>query len=236
MFISIVIPCYNEGQKLIDNINKVIDYIETLNITYEIIGVNDGSTDDTQQIIDKAPKRENVKFISYQQNRGKGHAVKTGIAAAEGDVILFMDADLSTDITAIKTVVDNIDKGDIIIGSRRHPDTILTKKQGLLRKFIGNCCIILTRLITGLKVKDTQCGFKAIKKEVAKQIIQKQQIDRWAFDVEYLYIAHLNKYKIYEIPISWENDEDSKVSPISSSISFFKDLIKLRARKKQYKL
>ena len=233
MDISIVIPCYNEGNKLINNIHKIVTYMNTLNVSYEIIGVNDGSTDNTKNLMDNTDI-PNVKFQSYSENKGKGYAVMTGINNALGDIIIFMDADLSTDISAIKTVLDNKDKGDIIIGSRRHPDTNLIKKQGPLRKFIGNCCIIFTRLITGLKVKDTQCGFKALKKDIAKKIVKKQQIERWAFDVEYLYIAHLNGYKIYEIPITWENDEDSKVSPIKSSINFFNDLIKLRARKKEY--
>lgn len=236
MNLSIVIPCYNEGNKLINNVIKVKTYLDSFeNLSYEIIGVNDGSTDDTD-IIMKQAIIENVKFIGYSKNHGKGYAVKYGIENAIGDWIIFMDADLSTEISAIKTVLDSQDQADIIIGSRRHKDTILVKKQPFARKFIGNACKVITQILTGMRIKDTQCGFKAFKKECIKQIITKQKIERFAFDVEYLYIASLNKMKIIEVPIRWENDEDSRVSPIRSSVKFFGDLFKIIGNKKSYKL
>jgi hypothetical protein len=166
---------------------------------------------------------------------GKGGAVKEGVKKSLGDWILFMDADLSTDLSAIKTVLDNIDNQKIIIGSRRHKDSILIKKQGLIRKFIGICCIVLTNLITRLWLLDTQCGFKALEANLAKQIIQKQTIEKWAFDVEWLYIAKVNGFRAKEIPVKWDNDEDSKVSVMSSSVKFFIDLFKIVKNKKLYK-
>lgn len=233
--ISIIIPCYNEGNKLTNNIPLVYNYLDNLNVSYEIICVNDGSTDlETQNIVSNITFK-NTKFISYQKNRGKGYAVKQGLEAAIGNTILFMDADLSVDLFAIKMALKYKDY-DVVIGSRRHHDSMIPKPQGPVRKFIGICCIILTRLITGIKVKDTQCGFKSFKKDIAKQLISKQTIDRWAFDVEYLYIATLNNFSIKEIPVIWENDEDSRVSPIKSSISFFKELIKISKNKYLYKI
>jgi len=235
MNLSIVIPCYNEGNKLVNNIITVKKYLDSLGeISYEIIGVNDGSTDNTDVLM-KLTTIENVKFIGYTKNRGKGYAVKYGIENAVGDWIIFMDADISTDISAIKTVLDSRNTADIIIGSRRHKETILVKKQPFSRKFIGNACKVITHILTGMKIKDTQCGFKAFKKECIKKIIEKQMVERFAFDVEYLYIASINKMKIIEIPIRWENDEDSRVSPIRSSVKFFCDLFKITGKKKYYK-
>lgn len=236
--LSIIIPCYNEGNKLILNIKKINNYLEKEmpELSYEIIGVNDGSKDNTKQIMDEnISKLKNTKFISYDINRGKGGAVKEGVLNSVGEWILFMDADLSTDISAIKTVFEYTESYNVIIGSRRHKDTILIKKQGFKRKFIGNCCIIITNILTGLMLLDTQCGFKAVKKDLAIKIVNKQTINRWAFDVEWLYIAKTNKEKIMEIPVKWENDEDSKVSAFSSSIKFFLDLFKIIRKKKYYK-
>lgn len=234
--ISIIIPCYNEGEKLIKNINKVINYMDNLapSIDYEIIAVNDGSTDNKTNDIFNTQKLKNTSFIGYRTNKGKGAAVKFGIKSAKNEIIIFMDADLSTNINAIKTVVENIEEYDIIIGSRRHKDSNILIKQPKSRQFIGNCCIYITNFFTGLNLEDTQCGFKAFKKDIAKNIIKKQKINRWAFDVEYLYIAKLHKYKILEIPVEWKNDSESTVSPIKSSLRFFKELIYIVHNKNNY--
>lgn len=233
---SIIIPCYNEGNKLTNNIDMVIKYLSTINISeYEIIIVNDGSTDNTKEIceaIEKSHKR--VKFVSYEKNQGKGEAVRFGIENSTGGYILFMDADLSTDISAIPKVLELKDNYDVIIGSRRNDDTVLVKKQPLLRRITGKCCSILTNMIIPLHVSDTQCGFKAFEGNYAREMIKKQQLKGFAFDVEYLYISKLNNKKIVEIGIKWENDEDSKVSILKSSIRFFSDLFEIRKNKNKY--
>lgn len=235
--LSIVIPCYNEGEKLITNVGKVKEYLDTqlTECIYEIVCVNDGSTDNKTSELFKTTKIDKVKFISYDKNHGKGFAVKTGFENSNNDILLFMDADLSVDLSAIKTIMENTDKADILIGSRHHKDTVIPIPQPTIRQFIGRACIFITNFLTHIGVKDTQCGFKAFKKDVAKKIIQKQQIERWAFDVEYLYVAKLNKISILEIPVIWSDDSDSRVSPIKSSISFFKELLKIRSNKKIYK-
>ena len=146
-----------------------------------------------------------------------------------------MDADLSTNLIAICDVLKNKDK-DVIIGSRKIKGSNLRKKQGIIRQFVGNCCRFLTNLIVPLYIIDTQCGFKAFNGEFARKMIEKQTINRFAFDVEYLYIAKLNKKTITEIPVIWENDEDSKVTLLNTSIDFFKSLIKIRKNKYDYYL
>ena len=147
-----------------------------------------------------------------------------------------MDMDLSTDLSAIKDCLDLTKKEEvsIIIGSRRLKESNLVVPQGFLRKFIGNSCKIYTNLKLGLKIKDTQCGFKFFEKNIAKKIANKEIIHRWAFDAEMLYIAKLNHINIKEIPVKWTNDEDSKVSPFDASINFILDLSKIKKNKNNY--
>lgn len=237
--LSIVLPCYNEGKKLDNSVSQIIEYLKTINLSsYEIIIVNDGSTDSTlNYIIDLKEKYPNIlKIVHYKKNHGKGYAVKKGILEAIGDYILFMDVDLSTDLSAIEKCFDIINKehSPIIIGSRRLKESELTIPQNGIRKIMGKCCSFYTNMKLSLKLKDTQCGFKCFEKKVAKELVEKQTIERWAFDAELLYIAKLNNIDIKEIPIKWTNDEDSKVSPIESSFKFISDLRKIKKNKKTY--
>ena len=124
---------------------------------------------------------------------------------------------------------------NIVIGSRRHPQSILVKKQNNIRRFIGKSCSILTNLITSFNISDTQCGFKAFDGDIARVLADKQTINGFAVDVEMLYIAHINAYSIKEIHVIWENDEDSKVKVIDSSLRFFKDLLYIKSKTNQYK-
>ncbi len=228
--LSILIPCYNEGEKLVKNIEEIKKHMKSKlpEVDYEIICVNDGSTDNTKEIMNKRESDSIVKFLSYEKNKGKGGAIKYGVPYCSGSCVLFMDADLSTDLSAIQDVLDNIADNDLVIGSRRHKQSVLIKKQGFVRKVVGNACRLITRLITGIAIRDTQCGFKAVKKDILMDIVQQQTINTWAFDVEWLYIAKKQNRKVFEIPVIWTNDEDSKVSAFSSSIKFFVDLFKIR--------
>ena len=238
--LSIILPCYNEGNKLLNNVTKIINYLKQIKIEdYEIIIVNDGSKDNTiEKIIDvKEYYPDVIKLVHYKDNHGKGYAVKKGILEAKGENLIFMDVDLSTDLSAIKTccqIMKETNDYSIIIGSRRLPESQLTKPQGGLRKFIGNGCKFYTNFKLKLGISDTQCGFKCFKTNVAKEIIEKQTIEKWAFDAELLYIARLNNFAIKEIPVIWENDEDSKVAPIKASIDFICDLGKIKKNKNTY--
>ena len=183
--ISIVIPCYNEGKKLINNLQKINNFMEHINNNYEIIVVDDGSTDDTYLTLYSNLKNiKNTRISSYSPNKGKGNAVRTGIQEAKGDYIFFMDADLSTDLEAIDKTLEvfkNNPDTDIVIGNRRMNDS--TEKKGLIRKIISKGCHFITMLFTGLTYIDTQCGFKAFKHNIGKNIVSKQVLERFAFDV-----------------------------------------------------
>ena len=231
MKLSIVIPCYNEAQDILSNVNKVKEYLLDKKIDHELILVNDGSKDNTKEVIESI---EGVKALSYEKNRGKGGAVKYGIENATGDYILFMDADLSTDISAIEKVVELAPSYDLIIGSRHAEGSVIKKKQPWTRVFIGWCCRILVKMLFHTKLKDTQCGFKAMRIDIAKKIAAKQLVNNFAFDVEYIYITRLNNLSMYELGITWSDDRGSTVSPIKSSLKFFKDIFYIRRHKKHY--
>lgn len=236
--LSIIIPCYNEGIKLIKNIDKINSYLtnKMFNYKYEIIIVNDGSEDNTLEICNSLKNTyKNLKVISYTNNKGKGYAVKQGILNSIGDNVIFMDADLSTDIRAIEECIETLNTYDIVIGSRRHPSSILVRKQGILRQIVGKACSVITNIIIPLSSTDTQCGFKGFKGDVAKELVKKQTLDGFSFDVELLFIGKTLGYTIKDIPVIWENDNDSKVNLLNSSISFFKDLFIIRKNKKLYK-
>ena len=231
MKISIVIPCYNEAQDIASNVEKVKSYLLDKKIDHELILVNDGSKDNTKEAIESI---EGVKALSYEKNRGKGGAVKYGIENASGDYVLFMDADLSTDLSAIEKVVELAPNYDLIIGSRHAKDSVIKKKQPWTRVFIGWCCRVLVKMLFHTKLKDTQCGFKAMKTDVAKKIVAKQLVTNFAFDVEYIYIARLNNLSMYELGVIWSDDRGSTVNPIKSSLKFFRDIFFIRRHKKTY--
>ena len=231
MKLSIVIPCYNEAQDIASNVEKVKSYLLDKKIDHELLLVNDGSKDNTKEVIESI---EGVKALSYEKNRGKGGAVKYGIENASGDYVLFMDADLSTDLSAIEKVVELAPNYDLIIGSRHAKDSVIKKKQPWTRVFIGWCCRVLVKMLFHTKLKDTQCGFKAMKTDVAKKIVVKQLVTNFAFDVEYIYIARLNNLSMYELGVIWSDDRGSTVNPIKSSLKFFRDIFFIRRHKKTY--
>ncbi len=231
MKLSIVIPCYNESKDIAKNCEIIKKHLEDIKQDYELILVNDGSKDNTKEVIEAIP---GVKALSYEPNRGKGGAVKYGIENATGEYVLFMDADLSTDLSAIEKFLKLAPDYDMVIGSRHAKDSVIKKKQPALRVFIGWCCRRLVNMKFHFKFKDTQCGFKAMRTDIAKKIVAKQVVNNFAFDVEYLYIASLNNISIYEMGVIWADDRGSTVSPLKSSIKFFKDLSFIKKHKKTY--
>lgn len=233
MKLSIVIPCYNESKDIKAKTDVVLEKCKTLPIETEVILVNDGSKDNTQEVINSI---DGVVHSGYEINRGKGGAVKQGILDATGDYVLFMDADLSTDLSAMDTLLPLLGKEEFIIGSRHHKSSQIPIKQPAKRRFIGWCCRKLVNMKFHFHYSDTQCGFKCIKSEFAKKMVEKQIVERFAFDVEYLYIAKLNDVKVVEIPIIWRDDRGSTVSPLKSSIKFFKDMKVIKKNKKNYLL
>jgi len=228
--LTIILPVYNEEKRVRKGIGKCSDFIKASNLKIEIILVNDGSTDKTKQDIKKLIKgKKNIKLISYPENRGKGYAIKRGVGKAKGNLILFTDIDLSTPLTEINKFLSFIDSGaDIVIGTRKVKGAKIKKHQKPIREWLGRGFTFLSNLILQVKVSDFTCGFKLFKKKAAKKIFKKTKIKRWGFDAEALFLAEKMNFSIVEVPVIWENDEDTKVDLKKDILGSFADLLKIR--------
>lgn len=202
--VSIVIPAYNEEKRLSSTLNKISEFLKSnQELKAEIIVVNDGSTDNTADLV-KNFKELKIKLLNNEKNMGKGYCVKRGVLEANNDIILFTDADLSTPIEFLNQFLKHHEMGfDIVIASRAVKGAEKKIKQPIWRDLMGKFFNILVRIILGLNIKDTQCGFKSFKKEAAKIIFSKQTIFDFGFDPEILFIANMKNYKIKEHPVEW---------------------------------
>jgi dolichyl-phosphate beta-glucosyltransferase len=231
MYLSVIIPAYNEEKRLPKTLEEIDKYLRTKTYDYEILVVNDGSKDKTVEVVESLkPKIKNLKVTGYEKNRGKGYAVRFGMLEAKGDYRLFTDADDSTSIDQVEKIWPCFEKGfDIVIGSRDVKGAVLSPSQPFLRKIIlGEGFKLYRKIIIGLwGIEDTQCGFKCFTKKAAENIFPKCRIDRFAFDPEILVIAKKLGYKIKEIPVYWKNDPESKVK-FKSVFKMALDLIKIK--------
>ena len=230
IFLSVVIPAYNEEKRIFITLNKIVKYFDAKSYSYEIIVVNDGSNDNTIEVVNKfIDQCKGIKLLQNGTNKGKGYSIKKGILHATGEFVLFSDADLSTPIEETDKLFAWFDKGyDLVIGSRALKESDIQVHQPWFREIMGKVFNVFVRLITIKGIKDTQCGFKCFKKTVIPDVFGKQTIDRFGFDVELLWIANKQGYNIKEIPIQWFNEPNSKVSPLSDSLQMFFDLVKIR--------
>lgn len=234
MKVSIVLPAYNEANTIKQKLSDLLDYLKKLdNYSFDVVVVNDGSKDDTGEIVKSI---SGISLIDYQPNKGKGNAVREGLKASlDSDYIIFMDVDLATDLSALPVLLDKLNEYDMVIGSRYDKGSNIAVKQTFIRRVISRCSHPIIRMMFRLKVKDTQCGFKGYRKDLAKVIVEKSKMDGFSFDVEHLYIAKLLGYKYCSIPVTWRNGTESKVRAVSSSTKFFGDLFKIKRNKKWYK-
>jgi dolichyl-phosphate beta-glucosyltransferase len=230
IYLSVIIPAYNEEKRLPKNLREISDYLKKQNFESEIIVVSDGSSDRTCEIVENLKNQiPNLKLICEKINRGKGYGVKIGMLNAKGKYRLFTDADNSTPISEIEKFWPEFEKGaDIVIASRDLKGAILDPPQPLFRRFVGEVFKYLRKIIVGLwEIQDTQCGFKCFKEEAAEKTFPKCKIERFAFDPEILLIAKKMGFKIKEVPVYWKNDLQSKVK-FKSMMKMLIDLFKIR--------
>ncbi|MBI2109887.1 glycosyltransferase family 2 protein [Candidatus Woesearchaeota archaeon] len=228
--ISVVIPAYNEEKNIKKTLDETSKFLEKEFPNYEIIVVNDGSTDLTRNIIEDYPNKK-VILINNDKNRGKGYSVKQGVLKAKGKKIIFMDADLAYPPSNIKTLVDANKSAKVSIGSRSVPGAIVEVRPPLHRRIMAKVFLKLCALLMGLNYADTQCGIKCFDREVAKKIFQKQRIFGWGFDVELLFLAKKYNYKIAQVPIHLRKEhsfQTSKLNPIKDPIKMFFDLLRIK--------
>jgi len=207
--LSFVVPAYNEGDFIEDMLGSIDDVIAGKHIPYEILVVNDGSRDDTLANARRyAGKNGHVRVVSYSKNVGKGHAVKTGFMKANGNVVVFADSDMEIDLTVISEYLEALKQGDIVIASKRHADSHVDVPVS--RRVLSECFNGLVRLLTGVPLKDTQSGLKAMKKSAFIDIFPRLAVKRYAFDVELLAVAHLYGLKVVEMPVNIKLDAKFK--------------------------
>ena len=238
MKLSIVIPCKSQSETCFSNIQKVgIPYFDSLGIDYEFLVVIDGSDEKNISLsevwITKFDHR--VKVLPYEDKLGKGHNVKHGFLEADGDYIMFMDADFATDLHIMERILPVIEKHDGFIASRRCKGARILVKQTLKRRFVSWVSRILIRMRFHLGYSETQCGFKLFRKDLAKALAKHQIIDGFAFDVEYLYFCHLNGFDIQEVPCEWNDGEKSTINNAAkTSMNFVGDMKRIKKNKKNY--
>jgi len=214
MKLSVIIPAYNEQERLPKTLLEVDKYLKTQPYEYEIIVVNDGSKDGTTEVVNSLMDQiKNLKLIDNKENHGKGYVVRQGIMEAIGDYRLFMDADNATTVDQVKNMWPLFQEGcDLVIGSREIKGADIAVPQPLYRRLLGDLFNIVVQVVSGLLgIRDTQCGFKGLTKSVVDNVFPKLTIDRWAFDVEILVVAKKKGFKIKEMPVRWVNDPNSKV-------------------------
>jgi len=231
--LSIVVPAYNEASRLAVTLPAIIDFLGEARPGGELIVVDDGSTDDTAAVAERifaGTIAVQARVIQIKENRGKGHAVRTGCLRARSNVVLFSDADLSTPISEASKLVEPIENGefDLTFGSRALDRSLIGVHQPWRREQGGRIFNLIVRLATGLPFWDTQCGFKAFRMSVCRPLIEAAKIDRFGFDVELIYLAQLAQLRLREIPVRWDHNPGSKVEVMRDSVRMVDEVRRIR--------
>jgi dolichyl-phosphate beta-glucosyltransferase len=233
--VSVVIPVYNEAERLVKTFGGLLSYVPIEGITIaEVIFVNDGSTDETRRLLIQYKQvveehlHAKVRVLSYDHNRGKGYAVKMGMLGAESEYALMLDADMSTPLGELKKVVPlMIKQSRVIIGTRKNGESTVQIAQPWVRQQMGKVFTKMTQMILGTKVTDFTCGFKLFHTSVRDDIFERSRIERWGYDAEILFLANQLDVKVHEKALLWYNDERSRVNLLRDSIRSFYELLKI---------
>lgn len=227
---SIVIPAYNESARLGATLEKVLAYVHAQKWDAEVIVVNDGSRDNTAEIVRTfAAKDAALRLVENPGNHGKGYSVRNGMLNARGRIVLFSDADLSSPIEEAPKLFQALDDGaDIAIGSRWLRAETQTQRQPLHRQTLGRIFNLVLRLTLGLKFKDTQCGFKAFKQPAVRAIFPLQKIERWGFDPEILFLARKFGFKTKEVSVAWGHSGGTRINPLVDGSRMVLEMLHIR--------
>jgi glycosyltransferase involved in cell wall biosynthesis len=227
---SIVLPAYNESGRIAATLEKIFAHAKQRGWQAEVVVVNDGSTDNTAQIVrEYATQHPMLRLIENPGNRGKGYSVRNGMLHAHGDILLFSDADLSSPIAEADKLFAAIHQGsDVAIGSRWLKTDLQIKRQPFYRQILGRIFNLALRLILGLNFKDTQCGFKAFTHDAAQKLFPAQRIERWGFDPELLYLAKKYRLTVTEVPVAWSHREGTRISPLRDGVRMLGEILTVR--------
>ena len=225
-----MLPAYNESARIRATIEKISAYADQRGWRAEVLVVNDGSSDDTAAIVRQmAVQHPQLVLLENPGNRGKGYSVRNGMLRANGAVLLFSDADLSSPIAEADKLFAALEEGAAVaIGSRWVKAELQLKRQPLYRQLFGRLFNLALRLVLGLKFKDTQCGFKAFTREAAQQLFPMQRIDRWGFDPELLFLAKKRGLAVAEVPVAWSHREGTRLNPVRDGIRMLGEMLVIR--------
>ncbi len=230
--LSLIVPAYNEADRLPDTIQRIQKHSRSWKFPIEVIVVVEPSDDQTLALAENAVKSWiDLRVLTHHEKRGKGFAVRNGMLRARGDLIFFTDADLSTpleDLDAGLALFARDRSIDLIVGNRMHPDSQILQRQNVSRERMGKVFNRIVQTLTGLRIRDTQCGFKGFRNRAAKEIFGRQRIDGFSFDVEVLMLARAMGFVIAELPVHWTNSEASHVHPVRDSMRMFFDVARVR--------
>jgi len=234
----VVVPAYNEEERLPRTLVRLHEYYEAQAYPYDVTIVNDGSNDRTAGLVSEfASTHPKFRLIDYSPNHGKGYAVRTGMLAAQGDLVLFCDADLATPQEETEKLLPHMTDGaDVAIGSRPLRESSLEKHQPLYREMFGRMANKLIQLLAVRGIQDTQCGFKIFTQKAAQDIFSRCKLDEFGFDFECLMVAQDLGYRIDEVPIRWLDQEGSKVVLMRDGPRALRDLVKIRSMGKKRRL
>jgi len=231
--VSVVIPAYNEEKRIGPYLEKIRTYFSRTKEAHEILVVSDGSRDGTANLVRewmKKPGFEALGLINYEQNRGKGHAVRMGMRAARGSIQLFTDADGSTPIEELERLRPKIEKEgfDLAVGSRQLSSADVQRNIKPHRYIIGQCFRLCRTIMLNVSVSDSQCGFKLCSKKASEIIFNAALVDGFAFDVEVLFLAAKAGMKIAEVPVNWQDDAASRVNLLIDPFKMLRDMARIR--------
>jgi dolichyl-phosphate beta-glucosyltransferase len=233
-YLSLIIPAYKEAQRLPNTLPVVHEYVAKWAFPAEVLVVVEPSPDATLEVARAAQTRfPELRVIANEVHRGKGYAVRTGMLKARAPLVFFTDADLSTPLSDLETALRIFEQNpriDVIVGSRRHPQTHILHRQSPLREQMGQTFNRLVRFLAGLHLEDTQCGFKGFRQTAAREIFSRQRTDGFSFDVEVLLLARAMGFSVHEMPVHWSNSPDSKVRVIRDSLCMLVEIMSMRRR------
>jgi len=228
-FLSIIVPAYNEARRIRDTLKRVSHFKELKPYAVELIVVDDGSTDQTVEIVAEFPA---FRLVRNDRNHGKGFTVRHGVLEARGEFILFTDADLSTPIEEADKLLSALESSgaDAAVGSRALQRELIGIHQPMFREMGGRFFNLLVRAFTGLKLRDTQCGFKLFRGSSTRQAFERMRIERFGFDPELLFLIERGGGRVVEVPVRWNDNPATKVRFLRDSTQMFLDLIAIRWR------
>ncbi len=223
-------PAFNEARVLEQHLSKLAAHLAGRAESFEILCVDDGSRDGSGEIL--ARLGPDVRKLRHAENRGKGAAVRSGALEARGERIVFLDADLSTDLAGLEPLLAALDAGaDVALGSRRVPGATIARHQPPAREFMGRVFSRLARALIAPEVRDFTCGFKGFRREAAQAIFSRARVDRWAFDAELVAIARSRGLKIAQVPVQWQHSGGSKVRVFGAAFGSFFALLEIFVRR-----